>query len=276
MQRRGGLGRGLSALLPEEQRPDGVRRVSVHQIDPNPGQPRRMFHQEGLSELAESLRQFGVLVPLLARRQGDRYELIAGERRLRAAKLAGLEDVPVLVRDVDDRESVEVAVVENLQRENLDPLEEAMGFSHLIERHAYTQERLAERLGKSRPAVANALRLLDLPDSVKRFVHDGRLSAGQARAVLGVPEAQRVSLAERVVREGLTVRAIEKIAQDVRPPRVRARIKNADLQDFENRLRYRFAVPVAVERRGNSGKIELRFSSEDDFMRIADLLLPAE
>jgi ParB family chromosome partitioning protein len=248
-------------------------RIAVDRIDPNPSQPRRFFDQAGLDELAESLRQFGVLVPLLVRARGDRFELIAGERRLRAAKLAKLSDVPVLIRDADDRESVEVAVVENLQRTNLDPLEEAMGFSHLLESYSYTQERLAERLGKSRPAVANSLRLLELPDAIKRHVHDGKLTAGHARALLAIPESQRELIALRVIREGLTVRAIEKLTQESRPKPAKRRSKSADMEELEGRLRLRFGTAVSIERRGKGGRIELRFTGDEDLMRISDLLL---
>ncbi|MGH7756822.1 MAG: ParB/RepB/Spo0J family partition protein, partial [Vulcanimicrobiaceae bacterium] len=185
-----GLGRGLGALLgDDETRPENdLRQIPVAAIRPNPQQPRTNFDAQALVELESSIRELGVLVPIIVRPVGDAgYELIAGERRWRAAAAARLELIPAIVRSADDRASLELAVVENLQRENLDPLEEAMGFAHLIDEYDFTQERLAERLGRSRPAVANALRLLGLSDPIKAALRAGSMSAGHARALLAVP-----------------------------------------------------------------------------------------
>ena len=220
-----GLGRGLEALLGDKPTADlttpaprGLVHIAPARIAPNPNQPRQTFDPAALDELRASIAEFGVLVPIIVRPAGDDYELIAGERRWRAAAAAGLATIPAIVRQADERESLEVAIIENLQRENLDPLEEAMGFAHLMQTYGFTQERVAERLGRSRPAVANTLRLLTLPDSIKALVRDGSISAGHARALLAVPSDRRAAAAQRIVREGLTVRAVEELARPVPPP----------------------------------------------------------
>jgi ParB family transcriptional regulator, chromosome partitioning protein len=203
--------------------------------------------------------------------------LIAGERRWRAAAAAQLPTIPAIVRAVDDQSSLELAVVENLQREDLDPLEEAMGFSHLIDEHGYTQERLAERLGKSRPSVANALRLLGLADSIKAHIRAHALSAGQARAILGAPSADREPLAERAVREGLTVRDLERLATSRSRPRSvpprRTAAPDPHVEGAEGRLRYRLGARVAIVPGGRGGRIEIRYSDDADLMRIVDVML---
>ena len=216
-----GLGRGLGALLgspnpaPAAPAHRGLINVPVAAIAPNPQQPRTTFDAAALAELQASIVELGVLVPIIVRRlDGDRYELIAGERRWRAAVAGGLATIPALVRTAGDRESLEVAIVENLQRENLDPLEEAMGFAHLMEAYDFTQDKVAQRVGRSRPAIANALRLLGLSDTIKALVREGKLSAGAARALLAIPLARREALAQRAAAEGLSVRALEAFAHE--------------------------------------------------------------
>ncbi|MGA9946232.1 MAG: ParB/RepB/Spo0J family partition protein, partial [Candidatus Cybelea sp.] len=199
-----GLGRGLGALLGEAAVPvsashEIVREIPVTQITPNPFQPRKSFEAGALDELKTSIAEYGVLVPIIVRRRGDGYELIAGERRWRACAALLRPTVPAIVRASDDRQTLEFAIVENLQRENLNPLEEAAGFQYLMDEYGMTQEELARRLGKSRPAVANGLRLLGLSDALKVLLVAGRLSAGHARALLAAPESSRVSLAQRAV-----------------------------------------------------------------------------
>ncbi len=277
-----GLGRGLGALLGDRETSDltapprrDLQHVALVKIRPNPLQPRTTFEPRALDELRASIAAFGVLVPIIVRERGDGYELIAGERRVRAAQAAGLDTVPAIVRPADDRESLEVAIIENLQRENLDPLEEAMGFQHLMEAHAFTQEQVAERVGKSRPAVANALRLLSLPDAIKQYVRDGRLTAGHARAILALPVERRDAAARRAVAEGLSVRAVERFAQDA-PPRRRAAPPartSADADAFVERLRYKYATNVRHVPAERGGTIELRYADDGDLMRIVDLLL---
>jgi ParB family chromosome partitioning protein len=279
-----GLGRGLGALLGDGGTSDvttaaprrDLQQLPVARIVPNPNQPRRTFGAASLEELRASIAAFGVLVPVIVRERGDGYELIAGERRLRAARAAGLETIPALVRAADDRESLEVAIIENLQRENLDPLEEAMGFAHLVETYGFTQEQVAERVGRSRPAIANALRLLSLSDTIKALVRDGALTAGHARAILAFPPERRETMARRAVAEGLSVRALEKLAGDAAAPRTRTRTvaatSDADPALLEQ-LRYKFATHVRVVAQDRGGTIELRYADADDLMRIVDLLL---
>ena len=274
-----GLGRGLGALLGEGSAPAapgrGLLQIPVAAIAPNPHQPRVTFAPGALDELRASIAEFGVLVPIIVRKlDGDRYELIAGERRWRAATAAGLATVPAIVRAADDRESLEVAIVENLQRENLDPLEEAMGFAHLMEAHDFTQENVAQRVGRSRPAVANALRLLTLSDAIKTLVRDGALTAGAARALLALPVERREAIARRVASEGLSVRAIEALARDpIAKPKVTAAANDPETVALIDRLRYRFATAVALTRRERGGSIEIRYANDDELMRIVDVLL---
>jgi ParB family chromosome partitioning protein len=284
MSIRRGLGRGLGALLGEGGTADlttaaprrELQQLPIARIVPNPRQPRRSFAAVPLEELRASIAAFGVLVPIIVRERGEGYELIAGERRLRAARAAGLDTIPALVRTADDRESLEMAIIENLQRENLDPLEEAMGFAHLVEAYSFTQEQVAERVGRSRPAIANALRLLSLPDTVKAYVRDGSLTAGHARAVLAFVPERRETMARRAVAEGLSVRALEKLAADAVPQRARTRTPTPrDDGDgaFVEALRYKFATQVRVVAQERGGTIELRYAGPEDLMRIVDLLL---
>ncbi len=286
-----GLGRGLGALLGDQRPPENAREgatseVPVDAIRPNPRQPRTTFDAESLGELEQSIRELGVLVPIIVRplsAQPGVFELVAGERRWRAASAAGLTTIPAIVRSVDDRTSLEVAIVENLQRQGLDPLEEAMGFQHLIDEFAFTQERVAERVGKSRPAVTNALRLLALDDAIKARLRRGALSVGHARALLALDPAIRNSIAEQVERDELTVRDIERMSAKRRektaPPPARAAQprKSADLEAVESRLRYRLGAPVGiVAAAAGDGRIEIRFSSAADLARIVDVILPED
>jgi len=247
----------------------------VAAIAPNPNQPRTTFDATTLAELQASIVELGVLVPIIVRRlEGERYELIAGERRWRAAVAAGLATIPALVRTADDRESLEVAMIENLQRENLDPLEEAMGFAHLMEAYGFTQEAVARRVGRSRPAIANALRLLGLSDAIKALVREGRLSAGAARTLLAIPAARRDAVARRAAAEGWSVRALEALAREpVVKPHPAAKRMDPETAAVVDRLRYRFATHIGLVRRERGGSIEIRFSDDGELMRIVDLLL---
>jgi ParB family chromosome partitioning protein len=289
MTQKRGLGRGLGALLGEE-RPraaaanEGLVQIPLDAIRPNPQQPRTTFDAAALAELEQSIRELGVLVPVIVRPRGGGstpvYELIAGERRWRAAAAAKLPTIPAIVRSADDRASLELAVVENLQRRDLDPLEEAMGFAHLIEEYEFTQERLAERIGKSRPAIANALRLLALSDPIKAELRGGGLSVGHARALLAVPESEREALARRVVAEGLTVRQVEQLGATKRDPvrkPAKARVaRDPNIEAVEARLRYHYGTAVAVVPGRAGGRLEFRFASDDDLTRLIDLLLPGD
>jgi len=276
-----GLGKGLGALLGDAPVPtsptadDALREIPVARITPNPFQPRKHFDATAMDDLKSSIAEYGVLVPIIVRRRGENFELVAGERRWRAC--AGLQrpTIPAIVRESDDRDSLEVAIIENLQRENLNPIEESAGFASLMDEYGFTQEDLAQRLGRSRPAIANALRLLALPDAIKAMLVDGRLTAGHGRALLAAPAHDRLRLAERAAREGISVRTLEKLSGAVKTPVAsgRARELSPDEAEFEQRLRERYGTHVALVRGGKGGKIEFRFSSENELLRLSDLLL---
>jgi len=274
-----GLGRGLSALLGEPKTAgDELQQIPLEKITPNRFQPRKHFDEASLGELSASIAEYGVLVPIIVRGRGSGYELVAGERRWRAAASLRHATIPAIVRESDDRDSLEVAIIENLQRENLGALEEAAGFASLMDEYAFTQEQLAARLGKSRPAIANALRLLGLSDGIKALVADGRLAAGHARALLAAPERHRLALAQRAVDEGLSVRTLERLCGAVSTP-----LKNEDAKEskpltpdeaeFESRLRFRLGAHVALRRTGKGGKIEIKFANEKELIRIGEVLL---
>jgi len=275
-----GLGKGLGALLGDAAVPTSpeahgaLREIPVANITPNPFQPRKNFDAEAMDDLKTSIAEYGVLVPIIVRRRGEKFELVAGERRWRACAALVKPTIPAIVRESDDRDSLEVAIIENLQRENLNPIEEAAGFSSLMDEYGFTQEDLALRLGKSRPAVANALRLLALPDAIKAMLVDGRLTAGHGRALLATPAPGRVKLAERAAREGLSVRALEKIAGGTKPALAsKSRELSPDEAAFETQLRQRYGTHVALVRGGKGGKIEFRFANESELLRLSDLLL---
>jgi len=275
-----GLGRGLGALLGDVPVPtspgaqEALREVPVARITPNPFQPRSNFDRAAMDDLKSSIEAYGVLVPIIVRRRGENFELIAGERRWRACAELHRPTMPAIVRESDDRDSLEVAITENLQRENLNPLEEAVGFSSLMDEYGFTQEDLAQRLGRSRPAIANALRLLALPDGIKAMLVDGRLTAGHGRALLAAPAVDRLRLAERAVRDGLSVRALERLTGAVKTQTAgRTRELSADEHAFESRLREKYGTHVALVRGGRGGKIEFRFAGEDELLRLSDLLL---
>ena len=285
-----GLGRGLGALLGDAPMPtspgtmgapgESVRQIPVDRVRPNPHQPRKTFDAAALDELKASILEHGVLVPILVRELAEGYELIAGERRWRACAAAQRAVIPAIVRPSTDRESLEVAIIENLQRENLNPLEEAAGIAQLIEAHDFTQEQVAQRLGKSRPAVTNTLRLLALPEAVKALLAEGRLTAGHARTILSAPENARLQLAQRVANDGMSVRALESLVAALlapppqKPPAVsHARTISAEDREFESRLRTKFGASVALRRGGTGGSVEIKFTSESDLIRIAEILL---
>lgn len=276
-----GLGRGLGALIPEvgvsERDRDSIMELEIGQIHPNPNQPRKEFDQVRLEELAASIREHGIVQPIVVRPKGKGYEIVAGERRWRAAQLAGLAKVPALVRDFSEAETMEIALIENLQREDLNPLEEAEAYRVLIETFNLTQEELAQRLGKSRSQIANTLRLLQLSPAVRDEVRAGRLSMGHAKVLLGVTDAaQQAALANRVVTEGLSVREIEELARErTTPKRQPERVKQRlapDLQEVESRLREWFGTPVKLTMNGEKGKIEVTFFGEEGLGRILDAL----
>jgi ParB family transcriptional regulator, chromosome partitioning protein len=298
--RRTRLGKGLSALLgeylPEEAGPtdQGYRTVDVARIAPNPFQPRREFTPEQLAELESSIRENGLLQPLVVRPAqpgtpaGAEWELVAGERRWRAVRRLGWTDVPVLVREMDDRTMLVLAIVENVQRAELSPLEEADGYRRLIDEFGYTQKEVAESVGRERSTVANLLRLLQLPASVQRLVSDGSLSMGHARALLGLGDERRIAeLARRATTHGLSVRAIEEQVRREKSPggttpvkparRSRGQATDAHLRRIESELQSQMGTAVRIHvEKGNAGRIEIPFYGEEDFQRVIELLLGSD
>jgi ParB family chromosome partitioning protein len=283
VERRGGLGRGLSALIPSDpgngEGPDvGIREVPISQIEPNRYQPRTYFDEESLAGLTASIRELGVLQPILVRKVGtDRYELVAGERRWRAAKRAGLQVIPIVMREITDELSLQHALVENLHRENLNPLEEAAGYQQLIEDFNLTQEEVAQRVGKSRSAVANLLRLFQLPPQVQKLVGEGRLSAGHAKALLGTPDRSfQESLAQRIVSEGLTVRDAEETvrkrnespAAPPPAPEPASKLPPPGLLELEELLAERLDTRVKINLGPKRGRVVIEFADLEDLERI--------
>jgi ParB family chromosome partitioning protein len=269
------LGRGLEVLLPslEPAAGDTVRELELDQIEPNPEQPRRRFDEAALRELADSLREHGMLQPVIVRALGGRYQLVAGERRCRAAEMAGLRHVPAIVREYSDAEMLEIALLENLQREDLNPLEEAEAYATLIDRFGLSQEDLARRLGRSRPAISNALRLLSLEPPIREMVAAGSLSAGHARALLAVNGgAERVALARRASARGLSVRDVERLAQRALRRPARSRAVSAAYAELEEELRAAVGSRVRIRRRGARGTIEIEFIGDADLERLVELL----
>lgn len=266
------LGKGLVQLI-GEQDDATVKEVLVECIEPNPNQPRRDFDEESLGELAESVRRVGVLQPIVVRPIGhDRYEIIAGERRWRAAKMAGLQRVPVVVRTSDGTDSLALALIENLQREDLHPLEAAAAYAVLIERFGLTQEQVAERVGKSRSTIANALRLLRLPEEVKQGLAEGKITEGHARALLQFEtQTEMLAVYRRILEKGLTVRDVERLAQHGTDLESRTASRPAPTP-LERAASERLGVPVRIVRKKAGGKIEVTFYSDDDLDRVLSAL----
>lgn len=281
MAKKSGLGRGLGLLVGEADaetagmRPDST--LPISEIKPNKGQPRKTFRPEELAELADSIKQNGILQPLLVRKKGSGYEIVAGERRYQAAKAAGLSEVPVVIREISDDEVFKLALIENLQRSDLSPLEEAQGYHQLIKEKGLTQEELAKILSKSRSAITNTLRLLDLPEEVQGLVEEGKLTAGHARAILAVPsEEGRIQLAQKVVEERLSVRQTESLASLFSVSKTDEPVRRAPVpQSFKRaarQIRLALDTNVKVKNVRGKNKIEIEFSSEDQLAHIVDLL----
>ena len=278
-----GLGRGLDALLPESEVPEaGLQQIAIGDIDPNVDQPRHTFTEETIAQLAQSIRDQGVLQPLLVTPSvGGRYRIVAGERRWRASRQAGLDTVPCIVRDMDVIQQMEIALIENLQREDLNPMEEAAGIRALMRQCGYTQEAVAERLSKSRPAVANLLRLLTLPDDVQAMVSSGVLSAGHARVLAGIESDEvKRELAQLAVDKGYSVRQLEAIAaqrkgdaEAIAPVRARGpRRLPVELAELETRVRDVIGIRAKLTGNVKKGKIVLQYYSQDELEHLIELL----
>lgn len=279
------LGKGLQALITDMSTTgaDEVQQIAVHLIVPNPYQPRRVFAEEELAELAASIRQHGLIQPVTVRPRSGRYELVVGERRLRAAKLAGLTEIPALVKEWSDQEAMEVALIENLQREDLNPMEEAAAFAQLQEHLGLTQEGLAERVGKSRPYVANTLRLLMLSPAIAELVSRGTISAGHARAILSAPVAKRDLLAQEMVAKGLTVReaerlaarAAESVSRETTKRPAKAKLPLAELREVERELRDALQTRVELKGSPERGTIVVTYHNSEELERLREWLLRA-
>lgn len=279
-----GLGRGIDALFQDIEEVDvkkeEVLDLPLNELRPNPYQPRKTFDEQSLKELANSIERSGVFQPIIVRRsQIKGYEIIAGERRFRASKLAGKTTIPAIIRNFDEEMMMQIAVLENLQREDLNPLEEAEAYDMLMKNLKLTQAQVAERLGKSRPYIANYLRLLSLPKLVKEMVQEERLSMGQARTLLGLKDKSNLlKLANRCVKENLTVRQLEKLVSEMNEAKEKKKIprlmkeKPYYLRESEERLMDKFGTSVAIQEKNGKGKIEIEYLSQNDLTRILDIL----
>ncbi len=293
-----GLGKGLDALIPstvneasgsygsrsktkEEEKQSGETMVNITKVEPNREQPRKNFDEDSLEELAESIKQFGLLQPILVQDRKNYYEIVAGERRWRAAKKAGLKEIPVIIKDLTEQEIVEISLIENIQRENLNPIEEAQAYKRLLTEFHLKQDEVAERVAKSRTAVTNSMRLLKLCDNVQQMVIDDMISTGHARALISIEDPeQQYEIAQQIFDEKLSVRDVEKLVKNLNKPvkNKKAASTNKSLetiyQDIEENLKQKLSTKVSITPKGNgAGKIEIEFYSHDDLEKIMDLLL---
>lgn len=292
-----GLGKGLDSLIPDnrgtktiesESQPksepesetnSGKQMMKINIVEPNREQPRKKFEEDGLLELADSIRQFGILQPLLVRKRKDYYEIIAGERRWRAAKIAGLKEIPVIIKDYTEQEIVEIGLIENIQRENLNPIEEAMAFKRLLEEFNLKQDEVAERVSKSRAAVTNSMRLLKLNENVQQMIIDDMITTGHARALLAIDDKeQQYILANKIFDEKLSVRETEKLIKDIKNPKKskeKKTVENAFIfKSFEDKMKEVIGTKVSIASKGNGkGKIEIEYYSDSELERVFDMIM---
>jgi ParB family chromosome partitioning protein len=271
-----GLGKGLGALLgTDEPENKGVIEVRINEIEPNTDQPRKTFDDEKLAALAESIKQHGIVQPLIVQQDGNMYRIVAGERRWRAARLAGIDTVPVIVRDLSDRQVMEVALIENLQREDLNPVEEAEAYEKLISEFGMTQEEVASIVGKSRPAVTNAIRLLSLSDDIKTRLISGEISSGHARALLSLADAKlRLKVMQEIIDKGMSVRETEKLIKQLTTTKKQKakKMPDAEYQAIEDRFREILGTKVKIMNNKKNGKILIEYYSHDELDRIINLI----
>ena len=292
-----GLGKGLDSLIPDnkpakkntetvqkaeekkEEMKDGVQMMKISMIEPNREQPRKKFEEDALLELADSIKLHGVLQPLLVRKIKDYYEIIAGERRWRAAKLAGIKEVPVIVKEYSEQEIVEIRLIENIQRENLNPIEEAMAFKKLLEEFQLKQDEVADRVSKSRTAVTNSMRLLKLDDKVQQMIIDEMISTGHARALLAIDDKKlQYELANRIFDEKLSVRDTEKLVKEIKnPKKTKEKVKTVNdfiYKDLANKMKEVMGTKVSIASKGNGkGKIEIEYYSDEELERMFDMIM---
>lgn len=295
--KKSGLGKGLDSLIKDnssakktaaantssenkaEEMKSGERMMKINMVEPNRDQPRKKFEEDALLELADSIKQFGVLQPLLVRKRKDYYEIIAGERRWRAAKMAGVKEVPVIIKDYTEQEIVEIGLIENIQRENLNPIEEAMAFKKLLEEFNLKQDEVAERVSKSRTAVTNSMRLLKLDERVQEMIVDDMISTGHARALLAIDDKeQQYDLANKIFDEKLSVRETEKLVKEIKnpkKPKMKKKVENEFVYtDLENRMKEVMGTKVNISSKGNGkGKIEIEYYSDDELERMFEMIM---
>jgi ParB family transcriptional regulator, chromosome partitioning protein len=275
-----GLGKGLDAFFSnaEIEKEEVIKEISITTCRPNPYQPRKIFDVEAIEELKHSILEHGILQPLIVRKAIKGYEIVVGERRFRAAKAAGLEKIPVVIRELTEQQMMELAVLENLQREDLTPIEEAAAYQLLMEKLKLTQEELAKRLGKSRPHIANHVRLLTLPAKIQELISDGKISMGHGRALLGLRKKESIpTVVEKILKEGLNVRQLEQLVQQLnenvsRETKKPIQEKDVFIKEQESTLRERFGTTVHIKQKKNKGKIEIEFFSKEDLDRILEML----
>ena len=274
MNKQHGLGKGLDALFnTQEKQVQGVQEIRLADIDPNPRQPRKTFDPEALAQLADSIRLHGVIQPVIVEVLGDRYRLVAGERRWRAARLAELVTVPVIVKTLDAQQQMEISLIENLQREDLDPVEEAQALQAVMEAGGYTQEQLAQRMGRSRPAVANALRLLSLPVEILHMLQAGQLSEGHGRALIALEEPLQLELAHKAVQGGWSVRQLEAAVQQIKETAARKPAKTSEAwQPWEDAIGQRLGTKVRIQGTQEKGRMTIEYYQRSDLERVLEIL----
>ncbi len=273
-----GLGKGLGALIPENEDSDknAIIEIKVTDIEANEKQPRKAFNDETLSDLSESIKEHGVVQPIIVRKIGNSYQIIAGERRWRASRMAGKRTIPAIVKDCSNLEVMELALIENLQREDLNSIEEALAYKSLIEEYKMTQEDISKKIGKSRPSIANSLRLLQLPEPIKNLIAEGKITQGHARALLAISgEKRQLELADKIIGEQLNVRQIEKMAKETKEKKKKNSLMNnyqIEINQLEERLKSILGTKVTIQHKKNKGKIEIEYYSNEELERILELL----
>jgi len=273
-----GLGKGLGALIDTENilsENSGIVELKITDIEPNKEQPRKNFNQEKLQALAESIREHGVVQPIIVKKQDKVYTIIAGERRWRAAKMAGLKTIPSIIKDLSSKETMEIALIENLQREDLNPIEEAEAFQKLMEEHGMTQEELSNLVGKSRAAIANSVRLLTLPEKIKDMLINEQLTPGHARALITIEDTEKqLKIAEEIIEKNLSVRETEKLVNEQKNKKIHKRnvVKDATILDIEEKLKGILGTKVELRHNKNKGKIVIEYYSNEEFNRIIEFI----
>lgn len=278
-----GLGKGLSALipdLPEENTTGQVKMVPINEIEPNKEQPRKNFDEEKMEELSQSIKEHGIIQPLIVKKQGNFYVIVAGERRWRAARMAGLDEVPVIIQDYSNDEVMEISLIENLQRQDLNPIEEAKAFETLINAFSLKQEEVAKRVGKSRSAIANTLRLLQLDESIQELLIEGRISEGHARALLTLPKkADQILVVDKILKDNISVRETEKLVKEIlEKPKKKKKKETISpiIKDIENKMKQILGTKVQITKGRKKGKIEIEYYSDEDLERILYLIQSSE